>query len=99
MVIKTNLMPHLPIALLLTASLAATQSPEVLFPCEAPVGGFQKEPVAVYQTAQRPGSLTVQSVSRAQVQFYLFDVEGNLVYQTRLSGGEEQIIEGLTAGT
>ena len=57
------------------------------------------ETVKVFPTPDNEGSLTITSVNKATLHFYLFDLEGNLVYQTMLKKNDKQIIEGLTRGT
>lgn len=53
----------------------------------------------VYQTPNEEGSLTVWSAAGAALQFYLFDAEGHLVYQSEVKGRGRQTVEGLLPGT
>jgi hypothetical protein len=58
-----------------------------------------KQAVKVYQTPQQPGCLTVKSANEETLSFYLFDTEGNLVYESRIQQHELQTIKGLHPGT
>lgn len=58
-----------------------------------------KEALRVYQTPNLPGSITVRSKIETGLAFFLFDLEGVLVYQTQLKNAGEQTVEGLSAGT
>ena len=57
-----------------------------------------KEVVKVYPTPDNQGSLTIHSASEAKLTFYLFDLEGTLIYQSLISKNEKQIISGLSKG-
>ena len=57
-----------------------------------------KDALKVYQTPQQSGSLTVHSSAQGTIAFYLFDLEGNLVYESRLQQDKRQTIEGLRPG-
>jgi hypothetical protein len=57
------------------------------------------ETVKVYPTPYNEGSITISSVNHATLHFYLFDLEGKLVFQTMLKKNDKQVIEGLTRGT
>lgn len=82
---------------LLVALTAAKPSPQAKAIVPAPLHQT-KEAVKVYQKPQQPGSLTVQSAAESTLSFYLFDVDGNLVYESRLKQHEQQTIEGLQPG-
>ena len=84
----------LPFLLLTTTAKPALQHNTALAPLHQ-----TKEAVKVYPTPQAAGSLTVQSSSRVVLSFYLFDLEGNLVYESRLEQRGQQTIEGLHPGT
>lgn len=58
-----------------------------------------KETIKVYPTPDNEGSVTVFSDNKKILSFYLFDVEGKLIYQTKISQNEQQTIEGLEKGT
>ncbi|HEY0042133.1 MAG TPA: T9SS type A sorting domain-containing protein [Flavisolibacter sp.] len=58
-----------------------------------------KEVIKVYPTPKNQGSITVQSANETSLSFYLFDLEGNLIYQTIIKKNEKQTINGLTKGT
>ena len=49
--------------------------------------------------ANKSGGLTVQSANKAALTFYLFDLEGTLLYQSTIKQHESKTIEGLTKGT
>lgn len=85
----------LSLAILLTAAKPLPQRDAIV---PAPLHQAKKA-VKVYQTPQQPGSLTVQSAVEDVLSFYLFDLDGNLVYQSRLKQHEQQTIEGLQPGT
>ncbi|MDB5208378.1 MAG: type sorting protein [Flavisolibacter sp.] len=55
--------------------------------------------VKVYPTPDNEGSITISSVNQATLQFYLFDLEGKLIYQTQLKKNDKLTVEGLTKGT
>ena len=59
----------------------------------------KKEVIKVYPTPNNQGSITIHSANKATIYFYLFDLEGNLIYQTIISKNEKQVVEGLTKGT
>lgn len=58
-----------------------------------------KETIQVYATPDNEGSVTVFSDNKKTLSFYLFDVEGKLIYQTKIAQNEKQTIEGLEKGT
>jgi hypothetical protein len=58
-----------------------------------------KEVIKVYPTPKNRGSITVQSTNETSLSFYLFDLEGTLVYQAVIKKNEKQTIEGLNKGT
>lgn len=57
------------------------------------------ETVKVYATPDNEGSITISSSNQATLDFYLFDLEGKLIYQTTLKKNSRQTVEGLTKGT
>jgi hypothetical protein len=59
----------------------------------------KKEVIKVYPTPNNQGSITIQSANKESLNFYLFDLEGNLIYQTTIQQKETQTIDGLTKGT
>lgn len=81
------------------ALLLFSTAPRAAAAASAPVAQQTKDPIRVYPTPEAQGSITVLSAAKCTVLFYLFDAEGKLVYQSRLSKHEAQIIEGLTNGT
>ena len=58
-----------------------------------------KEVIKVYPTPNYQGSITIHSANNTSLNFYLFDLEGKLLYQTVIRKNEKQLIEGLTKGT
>ena len=72
-------------------SIAATVVPVKLYKAA--------ETVKVYPTPDNEGSITVSSVNHATLHFYLFDMEGKLIYQTTLKKNDKQTVDGLTKGT
>jgi hypothetical protein len=58
-----------------------------------------KEPIQVYPTPYNAGSITISSANTATLDFYLFDLEGNLIYQTTIRKNEKKTADGLTKGT
>lgn len=61
--------------------------------------GILEAPIKVSLTQKKEGSMTIRSAHAASLSFYLFDLEGKLVYQTNLKQAEEQVVTGLTKGT
>ena len=57
-----------------------------------------KEVIKVYQTPHEEGCLTIRSTTNASIQFYLFDSEGKLVYQSEMKHREQHTVEGLLPG-
>lgn len=55
--------------------------------------------VKVYPTPDNEGSITVHSANKATLSFYLFDLEGKLIFQTALKQNQKQTVNGLTKGT
>ena len=49
-----------------------------------------KEVIRVFQTPDNRGSITVHSANEASLSFYLFDLEGKLVYQSIINKNEKQ---------
>ncbi len=58
-----------------------------------------KEAVKVYATPNNKGSITISSANHNRLSFYLFDLEGNLVYQTPLKKDDTFTVDGLQQGT
>ena len=58
-----------------------------------------KEVIKVFQTPGNKGSITIHSANETTLSFYLFDLEGKLVYQSSISKNEKQKVDGLTTGT
>lgn len=69
------------------------------FTPEAAKASVPERGIAVYATPENNGSITVQSNKNAAVDFYLFDVEGTLIYRTGLKVQEKQTVTGLGKGT
>jgi hypothetical protein len=59
----------------------------------------KKEVIKVYPTPNNQGSITIQSNNKESLNFYLFDLEGNLIYQTIIERKARQTVDGLTKGT
>ena len=59
----------------------------------------KKETIKVYPTRDHAGGVTIFSAYAATISFYLFDVEGKLVYQTDLKQANEQMVKDLAGGT
>ncbi len=57
-----------------------------------------KEVIKVYPTPHEEGCLTVCSATDAAIEFYLFDSEGKLIYQSQMKHREQQTIQGLLPG-
>lgn len=83
-------------ALMMGAGLAKPQG--ATRPAAPAVRLFRKD-VQVYPTPNRQGSLTVQSGSKASVLFFLFNLDGKLVYQSRLQNQAPQTVHDLAPGT
>ncbi|HVF98161.1 MAG TPA: hypothetical protein VM871_12600 [Flavisolibacter sp.] len=60
---------------------------------------LEKEAIRVYQTPNLPGSITVQSKTEIKFAFFLFNLEGGLVYQKEIKNAGWQRVEGLSVGT
>ena len=58
-----------------------------------------KEVIKVYPTPNNRGSITIHSANKTSLSFYLFDLEGKLIYQAIIKKNEKQLVEGLTKGT
>jgi hypothetical protein len=83
------------LSLLLTAG-EATIATEPIVPAKI---RKVKEVIKVYPTPNNRGSLTVQSANDKALSFYLFDLEGKLVYQSPIGKNEKLLVQGLTSGT
>lgn len=88
-----------PFALLVLAVGLHPQLEEFRTAANTSVVAQDKTSIHVYPTPNRQGSLTVHSAARQPVSFYLFDLEGRLVYQARFAQNERQTVSGLAAGT
>ena len=64
-----------------------------------PVKKQVKEVIKVYPTPNNQGSLTIQSSNETSISFYLFDVEGKMIYQSVIKKNEKQQVQGLDKGT
>ena len=58
-----------------------------------------KEVIKVFPTPNDKGSITIHSANDKALTFYLFDLEGKLLYQAVIGKNEEQRVQGLTKGT
>ncbi len=58
-----------------------------------------KEVIKVFATPGNEGSITVCSANPGELSFYLFDLDGKLVYQTPIKQNERVTVEGLVKGT
>jgi hypothetical protein len=58
-----------------------------------------KEVIKVYPTPNNQGSITIHSSKQTPLSFYLFDLEGKMIFQTVVKKNEKQTVEGLTKGT
>ena len=58
-----------------------------------------KEAIKVYPTPNNRGSITIHSARQSPLSFYLFDLEGRMLFQAVIKKGEKQTVEGLTKGT
>ena len=58
-----------------------------------------KEVIRVFQTPDNKGSITIHSANETSLSFYLFDLEGKLIYQSIVYKDQKQKVEGLTKGT
>lgn len=58
-----------------------------------------KQVIRVFQTPDNKGSITIHSANETTLSFYLFDLEGKLIYQSIINKNEKQKVEGLTKGT
>lgn len=84
--------------LILALSLSTANGPQPAN-VEKPANAFRaKEVLRVYPTPHEEGSLTVRSAAGDALQFYLFDAEGTLVYQSEIKGRNLLTVEGLLPG-
>jgi hypothetical protein len=58
-----------------------------------------KEVIKVFPTPNNKGSITIHSANETSLSFYLFDLEGKLIYQSIIKKNEKQLIQGLDKGT
>ena len=58
-----------------------------------------KEAIKVYPTPNNRGSITIHSARQSPLSFYLFDLEGKMIFQGVIKKEEKQTVEGLTKGT
>ena len=84
------------LSLLVTVSTKTLPAATAIVPVKATV---VKEVIKVYPTPDNKGSLTVHSSKQPSLTFYLFDLEGKLIYQSIIRKNEKQQIEGLPKGT
>lgn len=84
-----------PLSIFLTVAVVQNNAAEIV-PVEV---REQKEVIKVFPTPGGKGSISVHSGSRAALSFYLFDLEGTLVYQSIIKKNEKQTIGGLNIGT
>lgn len=79
------------------ALLLALQSPQQTV---APLHTVQMaQPEVVKVTVGSDGSLQVQSAAKLPFTFYLFDLQGTMVYQVTLKRHESKTVDGLSKGT
>ncbi len=57
-----------------------------------------KEVIKVYPTPNNKGSITVSCGNKVPLSFYLFDLEGKLLYQIKLKQNDKHTIAGLNKG-
>ena len=55
--------------------------------------------IKVYPTPNNEGSITIHSARQTPLSFYLFDLEGKMIFQSVIKKQEKQTVEGLTKGT
>lgn len=80
--------------------LLTTANPEPVNTAIVPVKVRKaKEVIKVYPTPNDKGSITIRSTNDKALTFYLFDLEGKLLYQAQISKNEKQQVQGLTKGT
>jgi hypothetical protein len=83
------------LSLLLTAGQAGTTNTDIV-----PVKVHKaKEVIKVYPTPNNKGSITIHSANEKALTFYLFDLEGKLLYQAQIGKNEKLLVQGLTKGT
>ena len=58
-----------------------------------------KEVIKVYPTPNNKGSITIHSPKQSTLSFYLFDLEGKMIFQSVIKKNEKKTVEGLTKGT
>jgi hypothetical protein len=58
-----------------------------------------KEVIKVYPTPNNQGSITIHSARETPLSFYLFDLEGKMIFQAVIKKQQKQTVEGLTKGT
>lgn len=60
---------------------------------------LMKEAIKVYLTPKQKGSITIRSTNSEPISFYLFDLDGTMIYQTALEQNATQTVAGLNKGT
>jgi hypothetical protein len=55
--------------------------------------------IKVYPTPNNQGSITIHSGRQTPLSFYLFDLEGKMIFQSVIRKQEKQTVDGLTKGT
>ena len=58
-----------------------------------------KKVIKVYPTPNNSGSITIHSARQKPLSFYLFDLEGKMVFQAIVKKQEKHTVEGLPKGT
>lgn len=86
-----------PLSIFLTVAGSNVQNSKVEF--VHPKVSKMKDVIRVFQTPDNKGSITIHSANETSLSFYLFDLEGKLIYQSTINKNEKQKIEGLTKGT
>ena len=86
-----------PLSIFLTVAGTNVQNSKTEF--VHPKLNTHKDVIKVFQTPDNKGSITIHSANESSLSFYLFDLEGNLIYQSIIHKNEKQKVEGLTKGT
>ena len=58
-----------------------------------------KKVIKVYPTPNNSGSITIHSARHKPLSFYLFDLEGKMIFQAILKKEEKHTVAGLPKGT